>query len=179
MAGPFDAQTPEWQQAAPLSMTNYKVDIDTPPGAMIRHTGDGMAVYMRFDAPGVFLNEHGKRVPEEIAAQAGFDVEELARLRKRELAKAKVLGDIDREFAAQNTRRIVVESADYRVVEVAKGYFNIEFEDGTVLNARGPVSREVAMKRFRDLTGTDEAAEAATSQPVDADVAEPVRKQAK
>ena len=164
MAGP----SPDPFGHVGLEHTNYKFDIDSPPGAQIRYTPDGMAVYMRFDKPGLWYNDHGKRVPDVIAAQAGYDIEDLSRLRKRDEAIARVTAGVEAEFAVAK-KRVVAEADDYRVIEVAKGYYNVEFDDGTILNTRGPLGREAAMRRFKELTGSDGSAPADASQPVDAD----------
>ena len=157
--------TPAWQQVTPITETAYKVDIDAPGGAQIRYTTDGMAVYMLHREPGIYLNDHNKRVPEQIAAEAGFDVERWGRARRRNEAQRKAMQAIDEEFLTSTRRRVVVEEGEYRVVEIEPGYCNLEFDDGTVLNARGPVSMEVAMRRFQELTGVSTEPEA--SQPAE------------
>lgn len=157
----------------PLAHTNYKIDIDTRP-TQIRYTADGMAVYMHLDEPGVYYNDHARRIPDELAGEAGYDVVELARYRKMNEARRKVLGDLEADFSVTTKPKVIADEGDYQVIQVGPGRFNIVFKDGAsgfVLNSNGPVSKELAMKRFRALVGTDEAAEAATSQPVDADVA--------
>lgn len=165
---------PAWQQVTPLGQTLYKVDIDAPGGAQIRHTADGMAVYMLHRDPGVYLNDHGKRIPEAIAAQAGFDVEHWGRLRKRNEAMRKANAAIEAEFAVEARKCVVAEHEEYAVTEVQPGVCYIEF-DGEPLNTR-PVPLEMAMRRFHELTGTSPAD---ASQPADADVASPAVKKAK
>jgi hypothetical protein len=171
---------PAWLQVAPLSETQYKVNIDAPGGAQIRHTGDGMAIYMLFSQPGVYLNDHNKRVPEVIAAMAGYDTERWGKERRKREALAKATQAIDAEYNVATQRRVLIEHEEYRVVEIQPGYYNIEFDDGTILNARGPVSQEIAMRRFYELTGLpDPSATADASQPADADVENPAPKRAK
>jgi len=171
---------PAWQQVTPISETLYKVDIDAPGGAQIRHTADGMAIYMLFANPGVYLNDHNKRVPEAVAAQAGYDTERWGKERRRREAIAKATSAIEAEYQTSSQKRTVVEHDEYRVVEIQPGYCNIEFDDGTILNQRGPVSLEVAMRRFYELTGLpDPSASADASQPADADVEKAASKRAK
>lgn len=157
--------TPAWQQVTPITGTNYKVDIDAPGGAQIRQTVDGMSVYMLHREPGVYLNDHAKRVPDAIAAEAGFDVERWGKLRRKQLAQRKAMEAIDAEYLTSTSRRVVAEEGEYRVVEIEPGYCNVEFDDGTVLNARGPVSLEIAMRRFQELTGVSTEPDA--SQPAE------------
>jgi hypothetical protein len=162
---------PSWQHVTPISETQYKVDIDAPGGAQIRFTVDGMAVYMLHSQPGIYLNDHNKRVPDQIAAEAGFDVERWARDRRKREAIAKATAAIDGEFNESSKRKVIAEHGEYRVVEIERGYFNIEFDDGTILNTRGPVSEEVAMRRFHELAGLPQpSAPADGSQSLDADV---------
>jgi hypothetical protein len=171
---------PAWQQITPLTETLYKVNIDAPGGAQIRHTGDGMAVYMLFAQPGIYLNDHNKRVPDVIAAAAGFDTERWGKERRKREAIAKATQAIDAEYNVGTQRRVIAEHDEYRVVEIQPGYYNIEFDDGTILNTRGPVSEEIAMRRFYELTGLpDPSAAADASQPADADVESPAPKRAK
>jgi hypothetical protein len=171
---------PSWLQVAPLSETQYKVNIDAPGGAQIRFTGDGMAVYMLFREPGIYLNDHNRRVPDAIAAEAGFDVERWGKERRKREAVAKATAAIDAEYNVSTQRRTLIEHEEYRVVEIQPGYCNIEFDDGTILNARGPVSEQIAMRRFYELTGLpDPSATADASQPADADVENPAPKRAK
>lgn len=167
-----------------LSLTNYKFDVDQPGGVQIRFTGDGMAVYMAFRHPGLFFNDHGKRVPDVIASAAGYPIDRLGKLRELEEAKRKFGEQMDREFAVSTANRIVWAEGDYRVVEVYDDLYNVEFvdgEDATVLNARAPLSLEVAKRRFEELTGTivSSSASAEPSQPGDADVEKPASRKAK
>jgi hypothetical protein len=164
----FNANPEGWQQVTPLSGTAYKVDIDAPGGAQIRFTRDGMAVYMLHSDPGVYLNDHNKKIPPTLAAEAGFDIAHWARLKKRNDARRLANQAIDLEFdQAADEARVVASFEEYAVVEIQEGVCNITF-DGEPLNVR-PVSLEVALRRFEELTGV--AAPADASQPVDAEVA--------
>ena len=168
----------------PLDQTGYSVNVDDPQGCMIRFTGDGVAVYMLFREPGIYYNDHARRVPEELAIAAGYDTIKWGKARRRVQAKRDAMAAIDADFEDRDQVRVICEASEYRVVEIAPGYCNIEFVDDTappqerytILNARGPVSEEVALRRFAELTGS---APAEASQPVDADVEKPTVKRAK
>ena len=98
--------------------------IDANRGVMIqRHPSMGL-VYMYIDTPGVFLNTFGKEVPEKIARQAHFDVEELGKEKqKRErMAKAMTAIEIELELAiTADEETILWERGGYRVVKLSHG----------------------------------------------------------
>lgn len=168
-----------------LALTNYKFDVDQPGGVQIRFTGDGMAVYMAFRNPGVYYNDHARRVPEQIAAAAGYPIDRLGKLRQLEEAKRQFAEQMEAEFAVSTAARVVWAAGDYRVSEISPDLYNVEFVDdeqnATVLNARAPLSLEVAKRRFEELTGTivEISSPAEPSQPGDADVEMPAPRKAK
>jgi hypothetical protein len=171
--GALSHADPAFLNRVPLSQTSYKVDIDAPGGAQIRYTAEGMAVYMLFRNPGIYLNDHGKRVPDVVAASAGYDVERLAKLRKLEEAKQSFARQMEAEFNTGQSHRVVAAADDYQIVECAPDLYNIVFVDGedrTVLDVRGALSLEVASRRFTELTGGEVSALAEPSQPGDGDV---------
>lgn len=134
-------------------ISNYKVNVDR--GCYIRiHRATGSAVYMYADTPGVFYNDHGKVIPVELAAEAGFDVETLLKAKRKHDALTAAQQEIEKQFAEQGTQReVVAEHGDYRVVGLGHGLFQIEFEDGSPMSK--PVSEEIAMATFYKLTGTE------------------------
>lgn len=173
----------------PLNQTGYKVNVDDPGGCQIRITHDGMSIYMLYREPGVYYNDHARKVPEELAREAGFDVERWGKARRRLEARKRAMDAIDADFDVGPQSRVVWAEGEYRVVEIAPGYFNVEFVDEdapegekyTVLNGRGPVGLDVARRRFEELTGTTVSAEAeAASQPAEApDAEKPAAKKAR
>ena len=98
--------------------------IDANRGVMIqRHSSLGL-VYMYIDTPGVYLNTFGKEIPEKVAAQAHFDVEELGKEKqKRErMAKAMTAIEIELELAiTADEETILWERGGYRVVKLSHG----------------------------------------------------------
>lgn len=144
----------------------YRLDVNQ--GVHIRFIGDtGEAIYMFVDKPGVYYNEVGRVVREDLAAAAGFDTERLGYLRRRNEARSSAIAAVDAEFGL-NQRTIVVERGEYRVVELRPGFFNVEFDDGTVMNAKGPIPEDMAMKLFRQCLNEPEPepeSAAVVSQP--------------
>lgn len=142
----------------------YRVDINR--GVHIRFLSQtGAAVYMFLDRPGFFFNELGREVTAEIAHEAGYDTERLLKLRRRNEAREMALAAVDAEFE-MNKRTIVEERGEYRIVELRPDFYNVEFEDGTVLNGKGPVPLDVAKRLFTACLG--EKAVAEVSQPAEA-----------
>ena len=140
----------------------YRVDVNR--GCIIRYIGStGEAIYMYVDTPGVFYNEVGRVVSAEAAHAAGYDTEYLLKIRRRNDARNAAIAAVDAEFAQSQGRKILREAGEYRLVEVREGFYNVEFEDGTVLNARGPVPLDIAENLFRQCLGDEPEGEA--SQP--------------
>ena len=98
--------------------------IDANRGVMIqRHPSMGL-VYMYIDTPGVYLNTFGKEIPEKVAAQAHFDVEELGKekLKRERMAKAMTAIEIELELAiTADEETILWERGGYRVVKLSHG----------------------------------------------------------
>ena len=132
---------------------NYKVDVNR--GCYIRmHRATGMAIYMYADQPGVFLNDHARPVPHEMAAEAGFDVEPLLRAKRKNDALHKAQMAIEAEYKTSVQRDVIAEHGEYRVVGLGNDLFLVEFEDGSPLSK--PVSEPIAMNTFRLLAGIEE-----------------------
>lgn len=144
-------------EAPLLHNSNYKVDVDR--GCIIRFdSGTGAAIYMYCDTPGVYYNEHAKEVPPAFAAMAGYDIEALGKEKRKRDAIVAAGRAIEAEYNAGGTRDIVLEEADYRLVHLGGGRYNVEWEDGTPMNTAGPVSEEVATRTFWALVGKPDPA---------------------
>jgi hypothetical protein len=167
----------------PLANTGYKVDIDDPMGAQIRIHPSGMSIYMLHRNPGYYLNDHNRVVPEKLAGEAGFDIERWAKVRAKKAAMSKAARAGEAEYDITEVAQVVWETESYRVVQLGNGFCNVEFVDGdipeshagryTLLNTRGPLSRDAARQLFDDISrpeGREVSASADASQPADADV---------
>jgi len=150
-----------WETRDVLVETSYGQFIDRQVvgqpngGILLRQGPGGMSIYMYNDDPGVFLNERGAVVSEAIAAQAGYDVASLAKVRRRKLAIAKAQAGVDAEYATEENSNIISERGEYRLVEVAAGHFQIHFveEDGKGSPLSGVLTHKAAEKLFLDLAG--------------------------
>jgi hypothetical protein len=148
--------TPGLWVGTPKPNASYRVDVNR--GTYIRFTSIGEAIYMHHDQPGVFLNEVNRPVSAEKAKEAGYDTENLMRLRRRNEARNAAVAAIDAEYNISTPRKVLEERGEYRIVELYEGQYNVEFVDGTVMNARGPVHLELAQKIFRQSLNEPEPA---------------------
>jgi hypothetical protein len=143
-------------QSPPDTLTNGNYKVDVNRGCQIRmDRATGAAVYMFYDQPGVFLNDHGKVVPPEFAERAGYDVEPLLKLRRKHLALIAAHQEIERQYTEARTHEVVAEYGEYRVVHIGNEQYQVEFEDGTAMGR--PVAKDVAMSTFRMVSGAPEA----------------------
>lgn len=134
-------------------MSDRKVDYDR--GAIIMsHPGSGMDVFMYVDTPGEYLDAHLNSVPDTIAGEAGYKVEQLAKERLRRHRKAQANAIIDQELADESdVEEVVVDSRnDFILVSSGLGRHNVKDHDGNVLNAH-PLTKESAQKLFNAMAG--------------------------
>lgn len=161
---------PEYRKLQPLELTQYKVPIDR--GAHIRHTPEGMAVYMLVEAPGVFLNDHNRPVSPEIARLAGFPVEKFLRMRAKNEAMAKAQKQIEADFDSLiNERHVIEERGDYRLVRHAEESWIVEWADDCSSMHKGYLPEGRAKELFDSLAGpapASQPAEVAGKRPAKA-----------
>jgi hypothetical protein len=150
MIGAEEITLPSVGNPQNLVNENYKVNVNR--GCHIRiHGNTGAAIYMYVSEPGIFYNDHAKKVPAEMAAQAGFDVEPLLRARKKREAMALAAQQIEAEYQEGAGIFEVLETAgDYRLIHIGSERYNIVFDDDTPMN-RDPLPLELARKTFRTL----------------------------
>lgn len=130
-------------------MTDRVIDYDR--GAIINvHPGTGMDVFMYADNPGHYLTAHGMPVPIEIAREAGYNVDQLAKERLRIERKAQAGAIIDKELSNDaNTQEECVDVLNgFRLVSIGMGRHNVKDPDGNVLNAH-PLPKESAERLFK------------------------------
>jgi hypothetical protein len=123
--------------------------IQASRGCRIRFHPSGYRVVMYYDSPGQFFNESGKPVGEEVAAQAGYDVEELGRERKKrerieelrrkaEAEFATVEQKVEKELSASSTGGMVVK-------HVGGGKYAVFDSEGVRLTKRGLTKEEAEL----------------------------------
>ena len=118
------------------------MSIDADCGVTIRRHPSGIWLNMYKDEPGVFLNDYGEPVNNQLAAEAGFDVAKLKKLKERQERIAAAIADIDKEYEAQ-PGAVVERHGDFAMVTLGKNRYNILDVDGKVLN-EAPLSRKEA-----------------------------------
>lgn len=132
--------------------------IDLNRGVRIRvHKPTGMRIYMYKDDPGVYYNAHGKTVPIVLAAECGFPVDELSKLKKRKLAMKEAADAIDREMALSNVYKrdvVLKEAGDYKLIDGKLGRAIIKDNDGNLITAL-PIAMEAAEALFAKLTAPE------------------------
>lgn len=128
--------------------------IDLNRGVEVRkHKLSGMHVYMYRDTPGVYLNAFAKEVPDSLAKEAGFPVQEYARKRVAKERMAKAMTAIEAELAVPaEDRPVLAERGGYKVVGLGLGRAHLTDEDGNALTQE-PVAADYALKLLEELAG--------------------------
>lgn len=121
-----------------------------------RSLGLPMSIFMYRDLPGVYYNVHGDEVSEEVAAKAGFDVEQL-RKQKAVAADRATLEAQMAALTAEDTRVIVEERGPYELVQVGSAGFEITRGGERLL----PLTTEAVARDLLDSLVGGKAAKAA------------------
>lgn len=136
-------------------MTDRKIDYDQ--GVLINvHPGTGMDVFMYVDHPGKYLTAHNTPVPDQIAKEAGYDVERLAKEKLRMERKLQANAIIDKELSDDaNTNEECVNSRNgFKLVSIGMGRHLVKDPDGNTLNAH-PLPKESAEKLLYAMAGDE------------------------
>lgn len=91
----------------------------------------GPAVYMYKSRPGVYFNVFGNEVSEELAKEAGFDVEKLSRQRRQAELIEQAKKDIEAQLSDPDEKVVVKEREGVKVVKIGEGRYTIEGPDGS------------------------------------------------
>jgi len=129
--------------------------IDYDRGVIINvHPGTGMDVFMYVEQPGQFMTAHGTTVPDQIAREAGYDVDKLSKDRLRMERKAQASALIDQELNddASTVEQVVKEIGGFSMVSIGLGRFNVKDPDGNKLNAN-PMAEASAEKLMNAMAG--------------------------
>lgn len=130
-------------------------NIDYDRGVIINtHKTYGMDVFMYVDDPGKFLNAHGRPVSDEIAGEAGYDVEKLAKDRTKKERKEQAMAMIDAELADDKDvkEEIVEERNGYKIITTGLGRHHVVDPDGNRLTSF-PLMLEAAQKLMNGMAG--------------------------
>ena len=97
--------------------------IDLNRGVVIRHSPEGMRVHMYKDEPGTYRDAYGNEVSEKLARTVGFDVTELAKLKRKGEKLAAAHAQIEEEEGNGDAKGTVVEErGGYRVEHMGFGH---------------------------------------------------------
>lgn len=151
-----------------------KIDYDR--GVVIKTINTlGMDVFMYRGEPGVYYAATGALVPAALAAQAGYDTEELEKVRLRNERIATATDAVNKEMdlvETVSTSRVVASYGDFSVVAFGKtGRHTVEDQDGTSLTPGTFLSLEMATSVAQSMAGVTKAnppkakVEATTSTP--------------
>jgi hypothetical protein len=124
-------------------------------GCQIRKAA-GLKIVMYYDTPGVYYDGIGNVVSDELAAQAGYDVEKLAIERKKQIKRQKFEDDL---AMSDDETAVEVYTALHKTLTIAKGTQPRTFQ---LLDARGKsavvntaLSKREAEITYRAMTGND------------------------
>lgn len=130
------------------------------PYLMRKATDVNMKLFMYFDQPGVYLNIHGKPVPETVAVKAGFDVKKWAKQKLKNDRMEKFREQVERELEAEDgddeiETKTIYEVEGFKVIGRALGLADAYDADGEKLNDK-PISVEEAKLLVDLMAGGDE-----------------------
>lgn len=136
-------------------------NIDYDRGVIINtHPGTGMDIYMYVDSPGFFLTAHAKPVPDELAKQAGYDVEKLAKERLRKSRREQALTAIDKELAdSRDVEETVVKAIGaWKLVHIGLGRHFVIDPEGNRINPT-PLTEEIGTRLLSTMSGEEKKEE--------------------
>lgn len=119
--------------------------VDPDRGYMMRDHGRlGINIYMYVDDPGVYMTYHGHTVPEQLAKEAGFEVDRFAKERLRRERMAAAAKAIEAELADGGVvEEVVAEKGDFKMIHIGLGRYQIVDKDKQVLT-EAPLTKELA-----------------------------------
>lgn len=136
-------------------MAERKIDYDE--GVLIMaHPGSGMDVFMYVSKPGEYLTAHATPVSDQVAKEAGYNVEQLSKERLRMARKAQASAIIDKELADDTnmTEECVNSRNGFKLISIGLGRHNVTDPDDNVLN-KFPLPKESAEKLFYAMAGDE------------------------
>lgn len=117
-----------------------------------RHRTLDMYIHMYVKTPGVYLDDHGNEVPEELAEEVGFDVKKYKKARLKAEALTEFHKEMEEKLAYLGEEDdIMAQEAGYKVVAVSEDAANVVDENNNVLNTN-VLPKAAAMLLFNKLT---------------------------
>lgn len=132
--------------------------IDVVRGVSVRkHFASGMLVYMYIDQPGVYLNTFGDEVSEKIAAEAGFEVVQLGKAKKKADMVSRYMQEVEAQLEMDTGQQsVIAERAGYKVITNGQGMSRIIADDGSALNVM-PIPDEQALALLDEILPDEKA----------------------
>lgn len=115
-----------------------------------RHRTLDMYIHMYTDTPGVYLDDHGHEIPEDLAAEVGFDTVKFAKLKKRQDGLDAFKKQMDEQLELDGVE-ILAEGEGYKVVAVSEDAAKVLDADGNMLT-QNVLPRANALLLFNKLT---------------------------
>lgn len=107
----------------------------------------GVRVYMYYDKPGYYFDEHEHNLPDEFAASAGFPVDQHAKERFKAEKMAEFNKQVDASLLAADEaieKEVIAEKGGYKVLAMAYGTAIVVDSDGKKVTPL-PVAKQLAM----------------------------------
>jgi hypothetical protein len=147
--------------------------IDYDRGVKIKIIGRlNMEVFMYKDDPGVFIDSHGNPVPLELAAEAGYDVPRLEKLRIKKQRLHDAAKFVEEDMGADESSQVTIFEQDgFRVVGVGSGLHFVEDPDGNCLTPSTRLALEPAKALALKMAKAMVEAKARKLSAVDGDTA--------
>ena len=127
-------------------------NIDFDRGVIIKQHKSGAQIYMYRAEPGHYLSSFGSEVSEELAKEAGFDIERFSKARLKGERMATAMAAIEEELSAEpGEEKVVADRKGFTVVDIGMGRHVVKDPDGNNLVA-DPMPKDVALLLLEKLT---------------------------
>lgn len=117
-------------------MVDRKIDYDR--GVLIMtHPQTGIDVFMYLDEPGVYLTAHAHPIAEQLAKEAGYDVEKYAKEKVRNERRAHANALIDKELDSETdvVEKVVEQKGSFTLVSIGLGRHHLKDGEGNQITA--------------------------------------------
>lgn len=133
-------------------------EIDVNRGVVSRlHLDTGVRVYMYYDKPGYYFDDHERPVAENFAAAAGFPVEEHAKDRYRRERMEAFNMELNKRLAdaEENAEKeVIAEKGEYKALAMAYGSAIVVDGSGLKVTPK-PIPKEQALGLLDALVPTE------------------------
>jgi len=139
------------------------MSFDRDRGVLIRNHPTGFRVGTYPDSPGVYVDERGFPVSEDIARAAGFDIKSDSMQRQRQEALRRATQQVEEQFQSVQQRLMKLAENNgegVKIKEIVTGRFGIFDADDTLITVGMVLTWEEAVITFEGLTGNKYVSEA-------------------